>query len=466
MEKQTEIRVDRYLAFPGREPAQRDVNLAPGHGGISAVPSKSADNGLLAMRPPINAHDHGYGIRTLDFGLQDNALEPWIAGLRNRPATDPYLEALVAFGRLMLNGCGATMHCHNSLRLDCLADEVSGVLRAARDCGIRLALSCPMLDEAPWTYDGADALRRFVPVGLWPEFEARRPQYAPVADQIAVVTDIVRNHASEHVDIQLGPIGPQWCSDELLEAIAEASGRLGCRIHMHLLESPRQRQWLDKRFPDGVVRHLDRIGFLSSRLAVAHGVQLRPDECDLLAERGVIVVSNPSANLRLRSGIAPIGQFRKSGLDFAIGLDGTGFSDDQDIWQEMRLFGLLHGGNEIDPAITAADIYDAVSVSAAEVLGREMDDDLVVIDYRALAEDCLRDDIDEAGLILARMTGRHVRDLHIAGRQVVADGKITRFDFAEARQELVRQARASAKSSASEYQFADRLAAAVGNFYR
>ena len=109
-------------------------------------------------------------------------------------------------------------------------------------------------------------------------------------------------NAGPMVDVHYGPIGPQWCSNALIEAVAEASARSGRRIHMHLLESARQRLWLDRRFPQGVVRYLDEIGFLSPRLAVAHGVQLREDELELLAERGVRVVSNPSANLRLRSG--------------------------------------------------------------------------------------------------------------------------------------------------------------------
>src|SRR5690606_133212 len=151
---------------------------------------------------------------------------------------------------------------------------------------------------------------------------------------------------------------------------AEASAATGRRIHMHLLESPRQRVWLDQRFPEGVVRYLDRIGFLSPRLAIAHGVQLRPDECELLAERGVTLVSNPSANLRLRSGIAPLDEARRAGLGWAVGLDGTGLDDDQDIWREMRLLWLLHGGCEIEPRISIGELFDAAVRRGAAVVGQ------------------------------------------------------------------------------------------------
>jgi cytosine/adenosine deaminase-related metal-dependent hydrolase len=444
-------------------PALADVRLAIGAGGAAVTGPAEPGSPLLAMPAPVNAHDHGYGVRTLDFGCPDDALEPWIAGWYGRPRVDPALETLVAFGRLALAGCGATMHCQNSFRLERLADDVAGVLGAARQCGIRLALSCPLLDHSPWIYGPLGELRAVAPDMDWSAFEARVPAYAPAAAQIEAVSDIIGRHGDV---IQFGPIGPQWCSDAMLEGIAEASERLGARIHMHLLESPRQRRWLDERFADGVVKHLDRIGFLSPRLAVAHGVRLRPDECELLAERGVIIVSNPSANLRLRSGIAPVAAFRRAGLRYAIGLDGTGFGDDQDFWQEMRLFRLLHSGDGIDPEITAGELFGAVYENGAAVLGLPAGRDWVTIDYGALSGEAICDDVDETERILTRMSARHVRDLFVAGRRIVADGGLVTFDFEAARAELTAKARHSAGELAAERRFSRELAEAVRRYYR
>jgi cytosine/adenosine deaminase-related metal-dependent hydrolase len=373
----------------------------------------------------------------------DDALEPWIAGLRLRPPTDPYLEALVAFGRIAMSGCGSTMHCHNSLNADKLGEQASAVVRAARECGIRLALSCPLLDTSPLVYGGPEQLRGLASDSEWQRIFELAPNYRKITDQIAAVEAVAASCAGKGVDVQYGPIGPQWASDELLEAVADASAGTGRRIHMHLLESPRQRAWLDNRFPGGVVKHLDRIGFLSPRLAVAHGVQLRPDECELLAERGVIVVTNPSANLRLRSGIAPVADFHVAGLDFAIGLDGTGFDDDQDFWREMRLCWLLHNGREIEPRMSAAGIFDAAIAKGAAVVNQPIGRDVVVVNWAALAADAVWDEADEAKLLLNRMSSVHVTDLVVGGRHVVKEGRIATFDFDAARSELVAQARAS-----------------------
>src|SRR5690606_20549947 len=125
-----------------------------------------------------------------------------------------------------------------------------------RDCGIALALSCPLLDGSPWVYGGIEALRPGLSAEEWARLAPLVPRYAPVAGQIAPVEEIARLHAGEDVDVQVGPIGPHSASDALLEAVGGASARTGLRIHTHLLESPRQRRWLDRRFPDGRVQHL------------------------------------------------------------------------------------------------------------------------------------------------------------------------------------------------------------------
>lgn len=454
----------RLLLRPGHEVAER-------FDGTTSLPmgadrSLAVGPGNLAMPSPVNAHDHGYGIRTLDFGAVDDALEVWIPGMRLRPRTDAYLEALVAFARLAQAGVGATMHCHNSLNINRLGDEAAAVIRAAGNVGIRLGLSCPLLDFDPWAYGGGpEKLKPLLSEDDWQALSPSIPAYAPIAEQIAAVEAVAAANSNPTVDVQYGPIGPQWCSNAMLEAIAEASAVNNRRIHMHLLESPRQRQWLDRRFPQGIVRYLDEVGFLSPRLAVAHGVQLLPAECALLAERGVQLVSNPSANLRLRSGIAPIPLVAEKGPAFAIGLDGSGFDDDQDLWREMRLIHLLHGGRELARRFTADQIFDAAIHIGAKVINAPAAQDFVVIDYDALMADCLFDDIDEAEVLLTRMTSAYARGLFVGGREIMRDGRLITVDFEGARRELREQARGDLPRLRRERQLAGSLSAAIRRYY-
>lgn len=456
---------DRYCFQPGSDPVQRNVRLDTRNGSISPANGDGAGAGLV-MASPVNAHDHGYGIRTLAFGCADDALESWIAKLRLRPRTHPYLEALVAFGRLAKTGVGITMHCHNSLNADQLVAEAAAVVRAAGDVGIRLALSCPLLDRDPWTYGGPERLKACVSDDDWLLLEPLIPRYGAIAPQIHAIEEIAAQHHGGLVDVQYGPIGPQWCSNGLLEAIAEASHASGRRIHMHLLESPRQRRWLDERFPQGVVTYLDEIGFLSPRLAIAHGVQLNEREVELLVERGVQLVSNPAANLRLRSGIAPLAMATGQALEVALGLDGTGFDDDQDLWREMRLMRLLHGGRQMEPDFPAATVFHSSIVTGRKVTGFNDSMDLTLIDYDRMSDDLLFDDIDLTEILLTRMCAQYASGLIVDGKWVLRESKMETIDFDGARRELLAQAKADLPRLEGERRIAGLLSGAIRQHYR
>ena len=90
------------------------------------------------------------------------------------------------------------------------------------------------------------------------------------------------------------------------------------------LETRYQRAWADAELiPTAWSSYLDAIGLLSPRLTLAHCVWARPDELELLAERGVTIAVNTSSNLHLRSGIAPVARMFRRGCRVALGIDGA-----------------------------------------------------------------------------------------------------------------------------------------------
>lgn len=402
----------------------------------------------LALAALVNTHDHGYGLPPLAVGAPDDALECWIHGLANRPATDPKLEAMVAFGRMALTGIGTTVHFHNSGRRDRVLEEAGPVAEAAKAVGIRVAFSSPIADRNPVVYGDHDQLAA---LGYVPA--AGAPAYPLGAEQIAAAKAVAAEHGSDTFNVQLGPIGPQWCRPETLEAIAATSAETGMRVQMHLLETERQRQYLDSIWPEGPVRRLDTLGLLSPRLTVAHGVWLREDECALLAERGVTVAVNSSSNLRLRSGIAPVAHFLAAGLNFGLGLDGGGLDDDQDMFRELSLFQRLQSGMGLVQQMPVERVLASAlrggfrAFDGSNDYGTLRDGaraDVVVVDLARIRQDILHDTVPLADVVLARARRRDVRDLMVAGRRVVADGRLAGFDFVAAEAELVAQARARA----------------------
>jgi cytosine/adenosine deaminase-related metal-dependent hydrolase len=288
--------------------------------------------------------------------------------------------------------------------------------------------------------------------------QALRPRYLEPVAAVAVAERIAAACEDDTITVQFGPNGPQWCSDELLRRIAEASAATGRRVHMHLLETRSQRAWADRAHPDGLIRHLDRLGLLSPRLAVAHGVWLRPDEMAQLAARGVTVVVNTSSNLRLTSGRAPVARFLEAGLGFALGLDGFSLDDDDDALRELRLTHLLHGHEPLDPTLDAATLFAAACRrgfcvwGGGERGGRLAADepaDFVTLDWSALADDVLPGTVDPLDLVLARASARHIRRVVVAGREVVRDGRLTGVDLAALERALAAAARREAPAMAA-----------------
>ena len=460
----------RLLAAPGREAALRDAVVEVEDGRIRSLESgggarfgagagdrsgdgRGAGGDLLAMPAMVNAHDHGYGLRPLALGGADDALECWIASLTGRPTIDPWLEAAVAFGRMAHSGIGATVHCHNSLAADRLADEAAGVARAAADVGIRIAFACPILDRNAFAYGDQGALLPHLDPADQARLTAAMARTGPAEHLVDQVEAIAAAFESERFQVQYGPIGPQWCQDSTLERIARASADHGRRVHMHLLESPRQREWLDFTYRQGILRHLDDIGLLSPRLAIAHGVQLTAPEIELLAERGVTVAVNTSSNLRLRSGVAPLSRFIEHGLRFGFGLDGGAHDDDQDYFRDLRLAWRLHNGTGLEPALPPARLFEAAYRDGGRIIdGTEgygtieagARADLVALDYAAMSADFVIESEDEVDVLLTRATAGHVRHLVVDGRDVLRGGRLADLDLAELEAELLARARKEA----------------------
>src|SRR5258707_1984671 len=106
---------------------------------------------------------------------------------------------------------------------------------------------------------------------------------------------------------------------------------------MHLLETVYQRAWADQNFPQGIVRYLRDIGFLSERLTLAHCIHARPDELEMIAASDTRIVTNFSSNMHLRSGLAPIAAAHQCGCGIAVGGDRLALDEHDDALRRMRL---------------------------------------------------------------------------------------------------------------------------------
>ncbi|MDE0704067.1 MAG: amidohydrolase family protein [Rhodospirillaceae bacterium] len=474
----TQIFAHRLLVTPDRAGAAYNRWIEIRDGTISDMHEGQAEGSppLFAMPALANAHDHGRGLSRLAYGALDDALEIWLAAASAlHPPVDPYLLAATAFSRMARSGVAGTVHCHMPQRFDRLMDEAQAVCRAVQDVGLRMAFVVPMVDRHRLAYCDDEKILALLGEADREELRARWAGPLPSADaQIAMVDEIARQCESASVDVQFGPFGLEWASDELLCRVAEASADTGRRVHMHCQETHRQRAWADDRFPGGFAAHLDDLGLLSPRLTLAHCVWLRPDECDLLAERGVTIAVNSSSNLRLGSGIAPAAEFARRGVRLAVGVDSLSIDDDDDALRELRLFYRLHRGNSLDPGLSAADVLNAATSSGFRAIdGSERDGtigvgapaDLILFDWDLLGGDVVSSRTSEVDILLGRATRDHISSVWSSGREIVRNGRVLGLDEAAAVDELHAQAAAGANAANAFIPTLERYRAALRQFY-
>jgi cytosine/adenosine deaminase-related metal-dependent hydrolase len=421
-------------------PAGAPVDLHVEDGRIATIVAavRAPVRRRLALPALVNAHDHCRPLSPTSFGAAGKPLETWLLRLPAMPPADPYLAALAAFGRAARGGAGSVMAHYTRFHGPMPpVEEARAVKRAADAVGIRVTLAVFMRDRNPLVYGDEAALLATLPEAaratIAATFLAAEPS---VEEQIARIEAIAEAVESETFTVQFGPNGAQWCSDALLAGIAERSRATGRRVHMHLLETRYQRAFADRAYPEGVVARLKALGLLSPRLTLAHCVHAREPELDAIAKAGAVIATNPSSNLHLASGVAPIGEAIRRGCRVALGVDASAFDEDDDTLRELRLGHFLHGGWGFEKTIgrgewLAKTVADGRFANGAPGDGRlavGAEADILVLDLDRLDRDAIMP-VEPVDLVFARATAAHIDRLMVAGHDVVRDGRLVGIDL-------------------------------------
>tara|TARA_R110002020_G_scaffold8966_6_gene35953 strand:- start:146 stop:1597 length:1452 start_codon:yes stop_codon:yes gene_type:complete len=446
-------------------------------GVITAVEDAGAETvatGRTLVMPALaNAHDHVRPLPMSSFGTAFLPLEAWLPRTILATPPDAYTAAVAPLARAALSGCGAVMvhYTRPSGKLDPV-DEAREVTRAAQDVGLRIAFAPAIRDRNPLVYGDETALLDKLPADTASLLRDTycRPPLSP-ARLIETTEQIAEAIQGPMVDVQFGPAGVQWCSDELLRAIARRSAETGRRVHMHLLETPYQRRWADLTFPQGIVTYLKEIGLLSPRLTLAHCVHARPHELDMIAEAGCRIVTNSGSNLHLRSGLGPVADAWQRGCSLAVGVDGQAFDEDDDMIREIRLANALHGGKGFAQAWSRQEFLLQSTAHGRQAIGMPGTGKIAVgepadflqLDYDRLDRDRIME-VEPVDLFFARATARHVLQVIVAGQTIVANGNLPNVDLQAAENQLRSSYRQSMQDHAALTRDWPRIEAALAEW--
>ena len=396
----------------------------------------------------INAHHH-VGLTPFQLGVLDLPLESWIIARWAIRDVDPYLDTLWCAIQMIESGITTVQHNHMASRLPPgvdLFDAASEILSAYDDSGMRVAFSLSTRNQNHLVYEDDSRFLSSLPSGLATR-ASQQISARPISleDYLSSCAELHEHRQGPRTNIFVSPHNVHWCSDEMLVAISDFARRHQTGLHVHLQETIYQRMYGTRHWNGTPLAHLAELGILGPEVSCAHGVWLSDSDVDILAETGTAICTNPSSNLRLKSGVAPINRLMSSGVTVALGIDEAGLNDDNDILQEMRVAQKVHREPGIDtPYPTSHEIFQLATKNGAKVtffdnvgtIEPGARADLVLVDMDRIEDPYLHPNTDIIDALVYRGKGLDVDTVMVDGEVLLRNGEFLRMDKALIRARL------------------------------
>jgi len=397
----------------------------------------------LAIPGLINAHTHS--LENLSKATKEKVpLELWLLDLFLLEGFSPrevYLSAMLGAMEMLKTGTTAVLD-HIALGPDLTAEALDAAMQAYADSGIRGGVA-PLVQDDDQVMRAAVAARP----GLASLLESSEGGMT-AAEYIELLDWLFRKwHRAEGGRLLCfaGPGGFQWCSDELLQGSLEVAKRHGGGWHMHLLETKLQALVCYDQHGKSATQAMKERGLLGPEVSLAHCVWLDDADVDSLAETDSRVVHNPASNLRIGSGFAPIIEMLERGVKVALGADGSASSDNQIMFDAMKLAALIHNVRSTDHHRwpSTRDILHMATVNGAAALGMETElgelkpgtlADISLLDTSTLLFTPLNDAFHQLAYC---ENGSSVRTVIVDGEVVVEDGHVLTVNEDSIREEAL-----------------------------
>ncbi len=230
------------------------------------------------------------------------------------------------------------------------------------------------------------------------------------------------------------------CSRKTLQDAAALARKYQAPILIHIAEMKKELD--DSRAQNGTtpVQYLDKIGVLGPDVVGAHCIWVDETDRKILAQRKVGCVHNPSSNMMLASGVAPVPEMRSAGVAVGLGTDGpAGSNNDLNLMEEMDLAAKLQKITKMDPrALGAKSVVEMATIEGAKALHMEKEigsleagkkADIILIGLDAPNAVPMFDVYSQLAYALK---GSDVETVIIGGRVVMRDKKVLTVDEAAA----------------------------------
>lgn len=294
--------------------------------GYTAPQTIEGTNRVL-MPGLVNGHTHAAMV--LFRGMADDLplmtwLEDYIFPMEARHVDADFIAAGTALACYEMIRGGTTSFVDMYFYPDVIAETVV-------ECGLRAVVGAPLVDfPFPGSSDWEDGYAKAL--AFIKHWKGRHDRITPA----------------------LAPHAPYTVSEAHLQESFAAARTLDVPIMIHLAEAESERDMTREKYRKTPVELLADMGMLTQTTLAAHVVWPTQGDIELLAHSAVGVIHNPTSNLKLGVGIAPVPAMLSAGVRVGLGTDGAGSNNDLDLWEEMRLAALIHKGVAQDSTVVPA----------------------------------------------------------------------------------------------------------------
>ncbi|MBR5640555.1 MAG: amidohydrolase, partial [Firmicutes bacterium] len=223
-------------------------------------------------------------------------------------------------------------------------------------------------------------------------------------------------------------------TEKTVRRYAEMCKEFGARMQVHLSETKKEHDECIARHGLTPMAYFEKLGVLDSPVYAAHCVWVTDEDLDIAARHGLIIAHNPTSNLKLGSGFAPIPEAMAKGIRIALGTDGCASNNNLNLWEEMHLTAILHKGHTGDPTmVTPAQVLDMATLNGCIAMGRKnsgvlaagKDADIICVDLNALH---MQPALDIPALLVYSAQGSDVKMTMVDGRILYENGEYYTLD--------------------------------------
>lgn len=152
----------------------------------------------------------------------------------------------------------------------------------------------------------------------------------------------------------IAPHAVYTTTEDILRNCAEIAVEYDVPLHIHISETSYEVENVRREQGMPVVPYVKKLNLLDAKVLAAHCVHVDDGEMRTFQHYNTGVAHNPSSNMKLASGIAPIKRMLDLGLNVGIGTDGPASNNDLDMFEEIRLASFLAKGSSGDPTALPA----------------------------------------------------------------------------------------------------------------